>query len=145
MNPMFQHLRELEEIENNLRIEMDQAKNGIQNLTSQPIKKNIVKYVIGVAGGSCSGKTSCVKAILDSLHEDDVTIVSQDSYYFGGSAETNYDVPEAIDFDRLIEDLKLLINGQEIEAPMYDFSTHSRSTQTKKLKPAKIIILEGIL
>jgi uridine kinase len=108
-------------------------------------KKDGKSYIIGVAGGSCSGKTRCTESIAQHLHEDDVTILSQDSYYFGGSPETNYDVPESIDFPLLISDLKKLIAGEEIDSPIYDFSTHSRKEETKRLKPKRIIIVEGIL
>lgn len=101
-------------------------------------------YVIGVCGPSCSGKTKTVDEIVSSLPSD-VTILSQDSYYLTGSEDTNYDVPEAIDFDLMADHLKQLIEGKGVKAPIYDFSTHSRVLETDLKLPSKIVILEGIL
>lgn len=112
----------------------------VEDLTD---KKN-KPYVIGICGASCSGKSKAAFKISEAFDED-VTIMSQDSYYFGGGTDKNYDVPDAIDFSRFIDDLKNLMSGNEIQAPIYDFSTHSRSKKTKTIKPSKIIILEGIL
>lgn len=102
-------------------------------------------HVIGVCGSTCSGKSKCVNAIKNSLPEESVTVVSQDNYYFSGNEETNYDVPEAIDFQLLIEHIKDLASGKSIECPIYDFATHSRLKETKIIKSCKIIIVEGIL
>ena len=101
-------------------------------------------YVIGVCGASCSGKTRTVNSIVNSLKIKPV-VISQDSYYFSGNKDTNYDVPESIDFILLISHIKELLSGKSVESPIYDFSTHSRLKQTKTINPCKIIILEGIL
>jgi uridine kinase len=101
-------------------------------------------YVIGVCGQSCSGKTKAVNSIRESLSTF-ATVISQDSYYFPGHAETNFDVPQSIDFDLMISHIKMLIAGIEVEAPIYDFTTHCRSSTTKKLLPAKVLLVEGIL
>ena len=101
-------------------------------------------YVIGVCGASCSGKTHTVKSIVNALDNKPV-VISQDNYYFSGNEDTNYDVPESIDFDLLISHIKDLINGKSIESPIYDFKTHSRIEKRKTVNPNKIIILEGIL
>jgi len=101
-------------------------------------------YIIGVCGASCSGKTRTVNSILKSLKENAV-VISQDSYYFSGNSNTNYDIPQSIDFDLLISHVKELLQGRSINSPIYDFSTHSRLKQSKKINPCKIIILEGIL
>ncbi|QKF94378.1 uridine kinase-like protein [Fadolivirus algeromassiliense] len=108
-------------------------------------------YVIGVCGPTCGGKTTVCHKILEKIaeiignREGMICIVSQDSYYNGGNVETNYDVPAAIDFDLMVKDLKQLISGKSVNAPIYDFKTHSRKTETRKIGPAKIIIVEGIL
>ena len=101
-------------------------------------------YIIGVCGASCSGKTRTVNSIVNSLKEKTV-VISQDSYYFTGNENTNCDIPESIDFKLLISHIKDLLNGKCIDSPIYDFSTHSRLKETKKIIPTKIIILEGIL
>jgi len=108
------------------------------------IKNSDKCYVIGICGASCSGKSKAAHEIANAFDEN-VTIMSQDSYYVGGGANTNYDVPEAIDFPLLIKDLKKLISGKQVNVPVYDFTTHSRSIEIKTLYPTKIIILEGIL
>jgi len=108
-------------------------------------------YTILVCGGTCSGKTTVCKKILEHIitilgaHEGVVVICSQDSYYMGGNSQTNYDVPKAIDFDAMYDNIVKLQNGQVIDEPVYNFSTHSREDETKKMGPAKIIIIEGIL
>ena len=101
-------------------------------------------YIIGVCGSSCSGKTRTVDAIVNSL-KDKTVVISQDSYYFTGDKNTNYDIPKSIDFKLLISHIKSLLKGESIESPIYDFSTHSRLKETKIIKPSKIIIIEGIL
>jgi uridine kinase len=101
-------------------------------------------FVIGVCGPSCSGKTRTVKAIQESLSEQ-TTVISQDNYYFSGNENTNYDVPESIDFNLLISQLKDLIQGKTIRSPTYDFTTHSRRKEKIQISPKKVIILEGIL
>ena len=104
-----------------------------------------MSHVVGVCGSSCSGKSVCVSTIKSSLPPENVTVLSQDSYYFSGNEETNYDVPEAIDFSLLITHVKDLIAGKSIECPIYDFATHSRRKETTTVKSSKIIIVEGIL
>lgn len=106
-------------------------------------------YIIGVCGASCSGKTTICSEICNkiqsSMNHNGVVILSQDSYYHGGNSETNYDIPDAIDFKLMIQHLKLLIEKKSIECPIYDFSTFSRKNKTKTIIPADIIIIEGIL
>lgn len=108
-------------------------------------------FVIGVAGPSCGGKTTvCNKIqekILSTAGIDKYTIasISQDSYYGGGDSNTNYDVPNAIDFDLLIDHLKTLISGKAVNVPVYDFSKHKRSEKILTIQPAEIILIEGIL
>jgi len=113
--------------------------------------KIIKPYVIGVSGGTGSGKDVVCDKVKQKIQElfgtleGNLTIVNQDSFYFGGSAETNYDVPDAIDFKLMSYVIMELIKGNSVECPIYDFTTHSRKTETETLYPAKIIIIQGIL
>jgi len=106
-------------------------------------------YVIGVCGASCSGKTTICNEISNKIRstvgDHGVVIVSQDSYYHGGNANTNYDMPDAIDFKLMVQQVKQLIKKEPIECPIYDFSTFSRQQGTKTIMPADIVIIEGIL
>ena len=111
--------------------------------------KNIL---IGIAGGTASGKTTIAQAIESAFCSDDVVIVRQDNYYnsqdhltFEERISTDYDHPNAFDFDLLKEHLKLLSEGKTIEQPIYSFNTHTRSNETKTITPSRVIILEGIL
>jgi uridine kinase len=108
--------------------------------------------LIGITGGTGSGKSTVSKEILKSIHEKNVTIIEQDSYYknqnhlpFEERVKTNYDHPFAFDNDLLIRHLKDLLNNKPIEKPIYDFECHTRKDKTIKVYPKKIIILEGIL
>lgn len=108
--------------------------------------------VIGIAGGTGSGKTTVVKKIITELPTDEVCVISQDSYYkktdglsLEDRSKINFDHPRAIDFDLLIQHLKALKNGETIEQPIYSFVTHNRSKDTILLHPRKVIIVEGIL
>lgn len=108
--------------------------------------------VIGITGGTGSGKSTVSKEILKHIKEKDILIIEQDSYYkdqsdltFEERVKINYDHPFAFDNELLIEDLKDLINGKSIQQPIYDFERHNRKKETILVKPKKIIILEGIL
>lgn len=108
--------------------------------------------VIGIAGGSGSGKTTVVKAITGQLKEN-VVIIPQDSYYKDSShlpleerQKVNFDHPDSIDFRLLNEQLRMLKSGLSIEQPVYSYLTCSRSkTETITVRPADVIIIEGIL
>lgn len=108
--------------------------------------------ILGIAGGTGSGKTTVVKQILNELPEAEVTVISQDSYYNRNDHMTyqercgiNFDHPNAIDFDLLIEHITQLKKGNVIEQPIYSFVTHNRVQDTLKTHPKKVIIVEGIL
>lgn len=108
--------------------------------------------IIGIAGGSGSGKTTVVKALTDQLKER-VVVIPQDSYYKDSShlpmeerQKVNFDHPDSIDFDLLVRHLKELKAGRSIEQPVYSYITCSRSkTETITVNPAEVIIVEGIL
>ncbi len=108
-------------------------------------------YIIGIAGGSGSGKSTFAENI-KAKFEDKVTLIKCDNYYIPHddiSMEErqylNYDAPESIDFALLAEHLQMLRQGQEVVGPLYDFSIHTRSHETVLIKPTPIIILDGIL
>lgn len=108
--------------------------------------------LIGVTGGSGSGKTSVSRAIYDSFSDHAITMLEQDSYYkdqghlpFDERMDTNYDHPLAFDTDLLIDHLKRLMNYESVEKPVYDYVSHTRSSETILQEPKEVIILEGIL
>ncbi|MBQ7575707.1 MAG: uridine kinase [Bacteroidales bacterium] len=110
------------------------------------------RLIIGIAGGTGSGKTTVARKLAEKLHEH-IVVVSQDSYYKDQShlpleerQKLNFDHPNAIDFDLLVEQLRELKAGRDVEQPVYSYLTCSRSTtETVHLSPAPIIIVEGIL
>lgn len=109
-------------------------------------------YVIGIAGGTGSGKTTISRAILNALPKADVVVVEHDHYYKDRSDLTpaertllNFDHPDSLDTALLVEHLRALKAGQTVEVPQYDFRTHARSTKTVRLPPTPVIIVEGIL
>ncbi|MDF2904308.1 MAG: uridine/cytidine kinase [Bacillus sp. (in: firmicutes)] len=108
--------------------------------------------VIGVAGGSGSGKTSVTKAIYEQFKGHSILMIEQDYYYkdqshlpFEERLKTNYDHPLAFDNDLLIEHIEQLLKYESINKPVYDYSIHTRSAKVIPVKPQNVIILEGIL
>lgn len=107
--------------------------------------------IIGIAGGTGSGKTTLTNSLLEKF-DGQVGVIYHDNYYKRNDHLTyeqrcllNYDAPEAFDNDLLVTHLKALIEGQTIETPVYDFADHNRSDETLIVEPQPIIILEGIL
>ncbi|OQX95919.1 uridine kinase [candidate division KSB1 bacterium 4572_119] len=108
--------------------------------------------LIGIAGGTGSGKTLVSKRIYDEIGSDKVTIIQQDSYYkelanlsFEERKKQNFDHPDAFDHDLLFDHLIELLSGHDIEMPLYDFKTHSRKKKTQTISDNVVIVLEGIL
>ena len=108
--------------------------------------------IIGIAGGTGSGKTTVVNQILHELPADEVCVISQDSYYnetndlsYEERTKINFDHPKAIDFDLLVAHLNELREGKIIEQPVYSFVTHNRTTDCLITHPRKVVIVEGIL
>ncbi|HKL10464.1 MAG TPA: uridine kinase [Clostridia bacterium] len=108
--------------------------------------------VVGITGGTGSGKSTVAKEIFRSLPEKNILIIQQDAYYKKQShltmekrIKTNYDHPMAFDTELLIAHLNKLISFQPIEKPIYDFSIHDRKKETARVEPREIIILEGIM
>jgi uridine kinase len=108
--------------------------------------------LIGICGGTGSGKSTVAREIYESLHETEIAIIQQDAYYKDQTdmaieerCKTNYDHPFAFDTDLLIKHIKKLFEGQAIQRPIYDFSVHNRSDETITVEPRNIVILEGIM
>ena len=107
--------------------------------------------VIGIAGGTGSGKTTITRRLIQAFGED-VSVVHHDNYYkahhnmpFEERTKLNYDHPDAFDTDLLLEHIRLLKQGQSIRCPVYDYSIHDRTEETVLIKPTRVIIVEGIL
>jgi uridine kinase len=108
--------------------------------------------IVGLAGGTGSGKSTLVHNILELLAGKSLIVIEQDNYYKANThlsleerQAINYDHPSSLDNDLLIEHLKALRAGQPVEKPQYDFTTHTRRPETVRVEPADVIIVEGIL
>ena len=108
--------------------------------------------LIGIAGGTGSGKTSIAKSLLEEYGEGEVVVIEQDAYYRDLSDLSieerrlqNFDHPDAIDIELFNQQLITLIKGQSVDMPVYDFATHSRKAETRKVDPHHVIVVEGIL
>ena len=108
--------------------------------------------IIGIAGGSGSGKTTVVNKIIQGIPKDSVSIISQDSYYFDNGhlsekerKEINFDHPSSIEFDLLIDHIDALKKGETISMPTYSYVSCARLEETIPVSPKKVIIVEGIL
>ncbi|WP_418651138.1 uridine kinase [Tenacibaculum aestuariivivum] len=109
-------------------------------------------FIIGIAGGTGSGKTTIANQIINKLPQDEACIIPQDSYYnkienlsYKERAKINFDHPSAIDFKLLISHITNLKNNKTIKQPIYSFIKHNRAEKSIKISPKKIIIVEGIL
>lgn len=108
--------------------------------------------LIGITGGTGSGKSTIAKEICKKFSEDCIAMIEQDSYYkdqshlsFEERTNTNYDHPDAFDTELLLSQLKQLMEGKEIEKPIYNFEEHTREKETIKVQSREIIMVEGIL
>jgi len=108
--------------------------------------------VLGVAGGSGSGKTTVVRRILEGLEPTSASLLHHDSYYRDNSdltleqrAAINYDHPDSLETSLMAEHLRFLIAGQAVEVPEYDFTVHRRRSETRRVEPRPLIIVDGIL
>ncbi len=108
--------------------------------------------IIGIAGGTGSGKTTVVYKIAEQFFKEEVSIISQDSYYYDHSQLSlderrtqNFDHPDSVEFDLLINHIKKLKKGEPVEEPVYSFITCTRQKPTHRVKPGDVLIVEGIL
>ena len=109
-------------------------------------------FIIGIAGGTGSGKSTLVKRVSDNLSSQDVTVITQDSYYRDNShippeqrQNINFDHTDSIEFSLLEDHILMLRKGEAIQQPVYSFITCTRSKETIRVEPKKLVILEGIL
>lgn len=108
--------------------------------------------IIGVAGGSGSGKTTVVRHIMDSIGKDNILLLQHDSYYrdlkhlsFEERTKQNFDHPSALETELMIRHIKALKNGYQVEVPIYDFTRHIRKEETRQVNAKKVILIDGIL
>jgi len=108
--------------------------------------------LIGIAGGTGSGKSTVARKIADGLPADSVAVIDHDSYYrdrsdlaYEARTKLNYDHPDSLDNDLLVEHLEALRGGHGVDVPNYDFKTHSRLAERRRVDPPRILIVEGIL
>jgi uridine kinase len=108
--------------------------------------------IIGVAGGSGSGKTTVVREIVRNMGRHQVTVLHHDSYYrdvqhmpLEERVKINYDHPDSLETSLLIEHLHRLSEGQIVQVPIYDFTAHQRSPETERMEPRKVVIVDGLL
>lgn len=107
--------------------------------------------IVGIAGGSASGKTTVVNKIKE-FFGDNITVIGHDNYYkahndmsYEERTHLNYDHPNAFDTERMIEDVKHIKMGEDVEIPVYDYGNHNRSDKTVRISPQRVVVLEGIL
>ena len=108
--------------------------------------------VIGVCGGTGSGKTTVVQVILERVGAERIAYIQHDSYYRDQShlpleerARVNYDHPDSLETELLVKHVRQLLAGQAVEVPVYDFTTHTRTKRTHRVEPRRVILVEGIL
>jgi uridine kinase len=108
--------------------------------------------IVGIAGGTGSGKTTVVRKIIENMPKGEVAVLSQDSYYRDNGhlpleerQEINFDHPQALEFELLVEHLKKLKKGENIQEPIYSYLTCTRAEETNTVYPREVIIVEGIL
>ena len=114
-------------------------------------KTNSRPFVIGVAGGSGSGKSTVTREVLASIGPEMAAVVMQDDYYSDQShlspeerRKTNYDHPQAFDWPLMVQQVQALCRGEAIEMPLYDFAADNRSSNTMTVQPAPVIVVEGL-
>ena len=116
------------------------------------MSNNKVSIVIGIAGGSGSGKTTVANVILKRVGAHRIAFLAHDAYYkelkdlpLNQRIQTNFDHPDSLDSDLLIQHIQQLKSGQAVELPVYDFTTYARNEETIHVKPHRVILVEGIL
>ncbi len=108
--------------------------------------------LVGIAGASASGKSLLAETLVEELQSEHLCVISEDSYYNDQThmkmeerVRTNYDHPESMDHDLMLQHMQLLKDGQSVEVPLYDYTEHNRKPETRHIEPARVVIIEGIL
>jgi uridine kinase len=109
-------------------------------------------FIIGIAGGTGSGKTTIAHSVLEILGGERVVLIQQDAYYrdlahltFEERTQINFDHPDSFETDLLVEQLRLLRSGRSVDRPVYDYSAHTRNSEVVRIEPEPVILVEGIL
>lgn len=115
-------------------------------------RQNVRPFVIGVAGGTCSGKTTVTERLMELVGPDHLAVIKQDAYYIERHhqpieerARANYDHPDAFDWDLMNHQLAELLGGRTVDVPVYDYPNHNRSTDVVSVSPTRVLVFEGIL
>ncbi|MDA2957637.1 MAG: uridine kinase, partial [Actinomycetota bacterium] len=116
-------------------------------------RENVTRpFLIGVAGGTCSGKTTVTERLVELVGSDHLALIKQDAYYvdrsdqpFDERTRANYDHPDAFDWDLTFEQLSTLLTGRGVDVPVYDYPNHNRSKDVLRIEPTRIVVFEGIL
>ncbi len=125
-----------------------------QKITTFAVRRqtSISMFIIGIAGGTGSGKTTVVKKLTERLPKGEVVVIPQDSYYKDSShvpveerQNINFDHPDAFEWPLLVKQIEMLKNGEAIEQPVYDYLTCTRQKETIHIEPREIIVVEGIM
>ena len=116
------------------------------------MQKYIIMLIVGIAGGTGSGKTTVVRKVMEAFPNNEVIMIPQDSYYRDNSSipfeerqKINFDHPDSIEFSLLIEHLKQLRRGKSVDMPVYSYLTCLRSKETITINPSRVVLVEGIL
>ena len=106
--------------------------------------------LVGIAGASASGKSLLAETLVEELKSEHLSVISEDSYYKDQShlsmderVLTNYDHPDAIDHNLMLQHLQMLKQGEAIQVPTYDYSIHNRTSETRTVRPSRVVIYEG--
>ncbi len=116
-------------------------------------RENAIRpFLIGVAGGTCSGKTTVTERLVELVGPHHLSLIKQDAYYidrteqpFDERTRANYDHPDAFDWDLTFEQLSDLLAGRAVDVPVYDYPNHNRGTDVIRVDPTRIVVFEGIL
>ena len=108
--------------------------------------------LVGIAGASASGKSLLAETLVEELQSEHLCVISEDSYYNDQThmkmeerIRTNYDHPESMDHDLMLQHMQQLKDGQGVNVPLYDYTEHNRKTECRRIEPARVVIIEGIL
>lgn len=109
-------------------------------------------FLIGVAGGTCSGKTTVTERLVELVGPEQLSLIKQDAYYidrteqpFEERVRANYDHPDSFDWALTFQQLSALLDGQAVDVPVYDYANHNRSSDVVRVSPTRIVVFEGIL
>lgn len=131
---------------------MTRRSDRVAAVADGPVTAAVRPFLIGVAGGTCSGKTTVSERLIELAGEDHLALIELDSYYIARDhqamverAAANYDHPDAFDWQLLNDHVAALCAGASVPVPVYDYTNHTRSGDVRMVHPARIVVVEGIL